>query len=163
MRRPQDPCSTRRMSDRNEKYRQKYAEQVSAKIGEPVVAVGIFSRPGSMGTMMLTQVSGLASMVSSRSNKAKTGGMPMNVVLGVTADKLYVFGYKPRGVKLKLSDPIAVWNRSDVRAEVVGQGTMATRVRFHLPGGDAIELDSNRMPGSSNDFNTPVVQALSAA
>jgi hypothetical protein len=100
-------------------------------------------------------------MISSRSGRAKTGGLPLNVVLGVTADKLYVFDYKPKGTGLKLKDPIAVFHRGEVRAEVLSQGSMATRVRFHLPNGDAIELDSNRMPGSSEDFNAPVVAALS--
>jgi hypothetical protein len=150
------------MSSRNDKYRQKYIETVSAHVGEPVEAVGIFSRPGGMGSVAVLQVSPLASMIMSKKNKGKTGGLPQNVVVGVSATRLYVFGYKPRGTNLRLKDPIAVFDRSQVRAEVVGQGVMATRVRFHLPGGDAIELDSNRMPGSSDDFNAPVVQALSA-
>jgi hypothetical protein len=56
-----------------------------------------------------------------------------------------------------------VFERAGMRAEVVGQGSFATRVRFHLPHGDSIELDSNRMPGSSSDFNAPVVQALAGS
>src|SRR5215217_2689767 len=137
----------------NEAYRQKYIQQVSAHVGEPVETVGIFSRPGSMGSMFLGQLSPLASMIKGKSAKSKSGGLPQNVVIGVTADKVFVFGYKPRGTSLKLSDPIGVFDRSAMRAEVVGQGTLATRVRFHLPTGDSIELDSNRMPGSSSDFN----------
>ena len=78
----------------------------------------------------------------------------------MTATRVFVFGYKPRGTSLKLKDPVAVFERSGMRAEVVNQGTLANRVRFHLPNGDAIELDSNKMPGSSSDFNAPVVQAL---
>lgn len=56
-----------------------------------------------------------------------------------------------------------MFERSATRAEVVDQGTLANRIRFHLPTGDTIELDSNRMPGSSSDFNAPVIQALTAA
>lgn len=151
------------MADRNEKYRQKYLADMSAHIGQPAEAVGIFSRPGSMNSLFMTKVSPLAGMIHSKANKGRTGGLPQNVVIGVTADKVYVFGYKPRSSGLKLKDPIGVFERSGIRAEVVNQGAMATRVRFHLPTGDAIELDSNRMPGSSSDFNAPVVEALSGA
>jgi hypothetical protein len=146
-----------------EKYRQKYLQDVSAHIGQPVEAVGIFSRPGAMGSMFLGKVSPLAAMIKNKSAKSKTGGLPQNVVIGVTADQVFVFGYKPRGTSLKLGDPIGVFDRTATRAEVVNQGSLATRVRFHLPTGDSIELDSNRMPGSSSDFNAPVVEALAAA
>ena len=146
-----------------EAYRQKYIEQVSAHIGEPVETVGIFSRPGAMGSMFLGKLSPLAAMTKNKGAKGKSGGLPQNVVIGVATNRVFVFGYKPRGTNLKLGDPIGVFDRSAMRAEVVGQGTLATRVRFHLPTGDSIELDSNRMPGSSSDFNAPVVQALTPA
>ena len=146
-----------------EKYRVKYLEQVSAHIGQPVEAVGIFSRPGAMGSMFLGKVSPLAAIIKNRSAKGRAGGLPQNVVMGVTADKVFLFGYKPRGTGLKLGDPIGVFERSAMRAEVVNQGALANRIRFHLPTGDSIELDSNRMPGSSSDFNAPVVDALAAA
>lgn len=148
------------MSDRNEKYREKYLADVGAHIGEPVEAVGIFSRPGSMNSVLLSQLSPLASMVKNKAAKGKAGGLPPNVVIGVTADKVFVFGYKPRGTSLKLKDPIGVFARTGVRAEVVNQSALANRIRFTLPDGDTIELDSNRMPGSKDDFNAPVVQAL---
>ena len=151
------------MADRNEQYRQKYLADVSAHIGQPVEAVGIFSRPGSMSSVFVGQLSPLASMIKNKANKGKTGGLPQNVVIGVTTDKVYVFGYKPRGTSLKLKEPIGVFERAGMRAEVVGQSSFATRVRFHLPHGDSIELDSNRMPGSSADFNAPVVQALAGS
>jgi hypothetical protein len=146
-----------------EKYRQKYLADVSAHIGQPVEAVGIFSRPGAMGSLFLGKVSPLAAMVKNKSAKGASGGLPQNVVIGVTATQVFVFGYKPRGTSLKLKDPIGVFERSGMRAEVVGNGALATRVRFHLPNGDSIELDSNKMPGSSSDFNAPVVQALAPA
>ncbi len=148
---------------RNDAYRQKYRETVAKHLGQPVEAVeavGVFSRPGSMGNLMLGKLSPLAAAARSRAAKAKTGGLPQNVVLAVTADRVYVFAYKPSGTKLKLKDPIAVWDRSQVRVEVLKEGMAANRLRVHLPDGDAIELDSNRMPGSSDDFNAPVLTAL---
>jgi hypothetical protein len=150
------------MSDRNEKYRQKYLADVSAHIGEQAEAVGVFSRPGAMGGVMLSQISPLAAMIKGKAGKSASGGLPQNVVVGVTADKVFVFGYKPKGTSLKLKEPIGVFERAQTKAEIVSQGAMANRIRFHLPNGDSIELDSNKMPGSSTDFNAPVVDALGA-
>lgn len=150
------------MADRNEKYRQKYLDQMSSHIGEPVQAVGIFSRPGGMGSVFTSQISPLAASIQNKVGKGKAGGLPQNVVVGVTADKVFVFGYKPKGTGMKLKDPIGVFERQAFRAELVNQGTLANRIRFHLPDGDTIELDSNKMPGSSSDFNAPVLEALAA-
>jgi hypothetical protein len=148
------------MADRNEKYRQKYIETMSAHIGQPVEAVGIFSRPGSMNSAFLSQLSPMAASIKNRAAKGKAGGLPPNVVLGVTADKVFVFGYRPKGTSLKLKDPVGVFDRAAIRTEPVSEGTLANRIRFHLPDGDSIELDSNKMPGSSSDFNAPLIQAL---
>lgn len=151
------------VGDRNEKYRQKYLADVSAHVGEPVEAVGIFSRPGSMSSVLVGQLSPLAAMIKNKGAKGAAGGLPQNVVVGVSADKVYVFAYKPKGTSLKLKEPIGVFPRAAMRAEIVGQGNLANRYRFTMPNGDTIELDSNKMPGSAEDFNAPVVEALSAA
>jgi hypothetical protein len=151
------------MADRNDKYRQKYIADVSAHIGEPVQAVGIFSRPGAMNSLLLGKLSPMAGSIKNQSSRGKAGGLPQNVVIAVTADRVFVFGYKPRGTSLKLKDPIGVFERRGMRAEVVSQGSLANRIRFHLPNGDSIELDSNKMPGSSSDFNAPVIEALALA
>jgi hypothetical protein len=149
------------VSDRNEKYRQKFIASVSAHIGEPALGVGIFSRPGSMSSMLTTKVSPLAGAIMSKANKGKTGGLPLNVVVGVTATKVYVFPYKPKGTGLKLKDPVAIWDRDRVTVERLKEGAMATRLRFHIPDSEPIELDSNAMPGGGADFNAPVVELLS--
>jgi hypothetical protein len=148
------------MSDRHEKYRARYLETVSEKLGEPAEAVGMFTRPGSMGSVVAAQVSPLASFLTLSRGKKKAGGMPLNVIVGVTADKVYVFPYKPKGFSVKLKDPVAAWDRADVRIERLKEGTVANRLRFHLPGGDSIELDSTKMPGSSSDFNAPLIDLL---
>src|SRR5687768_2480246 len=121
------------MGDRNEKYRQKYIADMSAHVGAPVEAVGIFSRPGAMNSVFLSKLSPMASSIKNQSAKGKSGGLPQNVAVGVTADKVFVFGYKPKGTSLKLKDPIGVFERQAMRAEVVSQGTLANRIRFHLP------------------------------
>jgi hypothetical protein len=148
------------MSDRNEKYRARYLETVSEKLGQPAEAVGMFTRPGSMGSALAAQVSPLASGLMGSRGKKKAGGLPLNMIVGVTADKIYVFPYKPKGFGIKLKDPAAVWDRSEVRVERLKEGTLANRLRFHLPGGEPIELDSTKMPGSSSDFNAPLIDLL---
>lgn len=150
------------MSDRYEKYRVRYLETVSEKLSQPAQAVGVFTRPGSMGTMLAGKVSPLAAMVMNSRGKDRAGGLPLNVVLGVTADKIYVFPYKPKGFGIKLKDPVAVWDRAEVRVERLKEGALANRLRFNLPGGESIELDSTKMPGSSSDFNAPLIDLLAA-
>jgi hypothetical protein len=148
------------MSDRNEKYRARYLETVSEKLGEPAEAVGMFTRPGSMGTVMAAQVSAVAAGVMGSRGADRAGGLPLNVIVGVTASKIYVFPYKPKGFGIKLKDPVVVWDRSEIRVERLKEGTLANRLRFHLPGGESIELDSTKMPGSSSDFNAPLIDLL---
>ena len=43
----------------------------TAHIGQPVEAVGIFSRPGSMNSLFLGKLSPLASMVKNKAAKSK--------------------------------------------------------------------------------------------
>ena len=148
------------MSDRNEKYRAKFLESLRGHVdGEPR-AVGIFMRPGAYGAMALMNVSGLAGLLAGRAGKKKSGGLPQNVVLGVTDDKVHVFAYKPKGTSLKLKDPIAVWDRSSVRMERTSSGAMSSRVMIHLADGESIELDTPKMPGTSSDFNAPLIDLL---
>ena len=150
------------MSDRNEKYRQKYIATASEKIGQPVEAVGLFSHPGWAGSMAIGFFSGLGHIFADRTGAKKSGGLPMNVIIGLTADKVYVFPFTPKGTNVKLKDPVAVWNRAEVRAERVGSGAVADSIRFHLPEGEPIELASNKMPGSAQDFNADVIDRLAA-
>jgi hypothetical protein len=150
------------VSDRNEKYRQKYIEAASEKLGRPVEAVGLFSRPGWASTMALGFFSYLGHLISNRAGAAKSGGLPMNVILAVTSDEVYAFDFTPKGTSVKLKEPVGIWPRAEVRAERIGTGAVADRIRFHLAGGEPIELASNKMPGSSSDFNAPVVDLLAA-
>lgn len=148
------------MADRNEKYRQKYLAAVSKHLGEPAEQVGMFTQPGGMGSALTAQMSPLAGTLMRREGRKKTGGMPMNVIIGLTADQVHVFSFKPKGTSIKLKDTVVTWPRAQVRVEPAGDGTLANRFRFHLPDGETIELDSNKMPGAS-DFNQPLVEALS--
>ena len=146
-----------------DKYREKYMMALEPHVEGEVRAVGIFSRTGSMGSMGLSYVSPLAAAIKRRSDKGRSGGLPQNFVVGVTDERVYVFDYKPRGTSIKVKDPLAVWNRSDIRMSHVGTGTMSNTIQVDIAGQDPIMIESTKMPGSKSDFNAPVVEALSAA
>ena len=149
------------MSDRDEKYRTRYKETLQAKVDSPIREVGVFSRPGGMGSVFLYKVSPAAAMIKNRAAKGKAGGLPQNVVLALTDDKVYVFGFKPSGRGIKVKEPLAVWDRNGVVVNVTGESALAKRLMFQLGTGETVELDSNQMPGFASDFNLPFVLALS--
>ena len=120
----------------------------------------MFTRPGSMGTVLAAKVSPLAGAVMGSRGMEKSGGLPLNMIVGVTANRIYVFPYKPKGFGIKLKDPVVDWDRAEVSVERLKEGTLANRLRFNLPGGQSIELDSTKMPGSSEDFNAPLIDLL---
>jgi hypothetical protein len=149
------------MSDRNEKYREKYMAAVADQIGERPGAVGQFQRSGMARTMGLSAVSPLAGMLSGRAAKKKSGGLPEQIILAVTDDKVYVFEFKPTGLNVKVKDPLVIWDRSQMTAERLKEGGMWDRLRLHVPDRDEpLDLTSNKMPGSSEDFNAPVIDVL---
>jgi hypothetical protein len=151
------------MSDRNEKYRQRYTEVLQPKVASPIREIGVFSRPGSMGSVFVSKISPAAAMLKNRSAKGKAGGLPQNVILALTDEQVYVFPFKPKGRGIKASDPVLVFDRASVAATVVSESSLAKRVQFQVDGQDPIELDSNQMPGYPSDFNNPVLAALEGA
>jgi hypothetical protein len=140
-----------------DKYRDRYMADLAPHVQGQIRAVGIFSRPGSMTSVMIGQLSGAGHMVHSLMNKKKAGGLPMNVVLAVTDDQVYLWKYKPGGWGggLKVKDPIVVWPRAAIHAQQTGQGTWAKNIVIEIAGQEPIQLDSNQMPGFPNDFNDP--------
>jgi hypothetical protein len=146
-----------------DKYREKYMMALEPHVEGEVRAVGVFSRAGSMGSMGLSYISPLAASIKRATDKGRSGGLPQNFVVGVTDDKVYVFGYKPRGTSIKVKAPLAVWNRGDIRMTHVDSGTMANTIQVDIAGQEPILIESNKMPGSKTDFNGPVLEALSAA
>jgi hypothetical protein len=150
------------MSDRDDKYRQKYIETLQPKVASPIRAIGVFSRPGSMGSMFLRKVSPAGAAIKSRAAKGKSGGLPQNVVVAVTDDQVCFFPFKPKGRGIKATDPLVVLDRRSVAATVTSESTLARRIQFQVAGEEPIELDSNQMPGYPSDFNSPILQVLGA-
>ena len=77
-------------------------------------------------------------------------------------DQVYVFDYKPRGTSIKVKNPLRIWDwHSGPRPLHPGEGR---RNGQHLPGGAAgpgtIHIESGKMPGSTTEYNAPVLDLL---
>ena len=142
-----------------DKYQARYREAVQKKIpGEEVLAIGLFHRTGSYGAMAIAEVSGLASMASRALGKKKAGGMSQNVILAVTPEKLYAFGYSPKGTSIKVKDEEAVWDRSSVEIGT-GDKSITQRLTISSPTEDEkVELDTSKMGGP--EFNKELYDLL---
>lgn len=149
------------MSTRNERYQEKWKASLEGKVPGEVLAVGLFSRPGSMGNMVASMVSPLAGMLGNHGSKKRAGGLPQNVVLAITADEVHVFPYKGTATGgIKVKQPVVVWPRSAVHLAHAGSGAMTDTFHVEIAGQEPIQLDSYKMPGSSSDFNEPVFALL---
>lgn len=141
-------------------YSQTYAASLQPAVPEAILAVGVLSRPGAMGAVLASQLSGGAWMVMNHKGKKQSGGLPQNVVLALTPTSVYVFNFKPGwGGKLKIKAPIAVWRRDTFMTSIDQPGSLAARVHFHFVDGSEIQLDWNRGFGGEG-FNAPLLNAL---
>ena len=106
--------------------REKYLAQLGEKLGAPAEEFGIYSRPGGMSTAVSYSVSDGLGMFSNSEGKKASGGLPMNVILALTAAELVVFEMKAGMTgSLKLAEPLRRWPRSAVRAEIAGRARRA--------------------------------------
>lgn len=149
-------------ADKYEQYRDNQMMAVAPFVQGQVLAVGTFSRSGSMGAMGLGQISPLAASIKRRMDKGKTDNLPQNFVVAVTEQQVYVFDFKPRGSSIKVKDPLRVWDRAAVRVHrtPVKVGAMSNTYQVDLAGQGSIQIESGKMPGSTTEFNTPVLDLL---
>jgi len=148
---------------RADKMREKYLAQLGEKLGAAAEEFGIYSRPGGMSTAVSYSVSGGLGMFSNSEGKKASGGLPMNVILALTAAELVVFEMKAGMTgSLKLGEPLRRWPRSAVRAEIAGQSSTGARLRFTVDEG-SFELDANKLPGMDIGWNLGLVNALAGA
>lgn len=148
--------------DKYEQYRDNQMMAVAPFVQGPVLAVGTFSRSGSMGAMGLGQVSPLAASIKRRVDKGKTDGLPQNFVVAVTDQQVYVFDFKPRGSTIKVKEALRVWDRDQVRVHrtPVKVGAMSNTYQVDLAGQGSIQIESGKLPGSTTEYNTPVLDLL---
>ena len=142
---------------RNEKYRQKYRDSVQPHLSEPLLAVGVFNRPGGIQAIGMAKVSPLLSMMMRKSAKKQAGGLPTSVALAITPTQVHVYGFNARSSSIDVENELMVWERQGLQVETQSTVT-ATRLQLTPSGGETIELEWLKMAG---DFNDEAVQALS--
>lgn len=98
-------------------YTEKFRKMSEEKVGGPVVACAPFRRGGAASTFAISKggLGGLVYAANSLRNKKKAGGLPQQVFLIVTPDKLHAFKFKFRGRNYVLGDEVAVWDRPGLR------------------------------------------------
>ncbi len=108
--------------------------------GEEVLAVAGFRRGGNTAQLAASKLGGgLVYAAVALVNKKKAGGLPEQVLLALTPERLYAFGGRPAGYGFKIKKEAAVWNRADLTVstsqsmgltmlmiESVGEGEKAT-------------------------------------
>ena len=145
---------------KEDRLRQYYIDPLSEKLGTPVEACGVYSRPGAASAAVSFAFSDGVGMFTDSEGKKASGGLPMNVILALTAAELVVFEMKAGMTgKLKLNDPLRRFPRNQVEAEVAGEGSMGARLRFTTSEG-SFELDANKLPGMDIEWNLTLVRAL---
>jgi hypothetical protein len=98
-------------------YRAQVADPVRPHIhGEDLVAAGVFRRGGSAGQFAASKAGGgLLYAAVSLARKKKAGGLPDQVPLAVTPERLYTFKTKYRGGRFEPHEEVAKWDRAGLR------------------------------------------------
>ncbi len=150
---------------RADKLIEAYKAQLGEKIGAPVEEIGIYSRPGGMSAAVSYAFSDGIGMWRDGQGKKASGGLPMNVIMALTASELVVFEYKAKGMggTLKLGDALVRESRAGLTAEVSGRGSYGARLEFSNSSGGSFELDANKLPGMDIEWNLRLVDALAGA
>ncbi|WP_208027657.1 hypothetical protein [Rhabdothermincola sediminis] len=103
-----------------DKYLAKYRSILQKAIPEPVEAVPLLRASGAGIADALMFASPLASAVAGRSARKQAGGLPKDMAIGLTATSFHVFGYKQRGIGIKLKGDPIIWPRRSVRFTPTG-------------------------------------------
>jgi hypothetical protein len=115
---------------------------------EAVLAVGILSRPGSLMTTAVLQVSTLGALMRNASAKKAAAELPQNVVVALTATRVLFFSFRPRLQSIVLKDLVRTVPREGLRIRLE-RGPVTTRVVFTQPDGSCINLDTMPRVGSA--------------
>lgn len=81
---------------------------------EEILAVGAFRRGGFTAEAVASRVSGLAAAAVALANKRRGGGLPPNVILAVTPERVYAFSHKQG--KYVPREEVARWDRAGIRS-----------------------------------------------
>ena len=129
------------------------------RIGEPVIAAGLFAPAGAMGGMGVGKLSGLGGMLRDKKINERAGGLGHHgafklrqALVAVTADKVYGFNSKPKGRSgWQIVDEAAVWDRADVSVTVEDRKVTRLVTFTVAPDNATYELEMMKMAGDLND------------
>jgi hypothetical protein len=139
------------MAGTAEQWREVYLRAVQPYVDDPVLAAGMLSRSGGVARMGVAKVSPLAGLIMGARAKKASGGLPTNVIVAVTSQRVHLFDYSPRGTGFKVKREVATWARRNMRVTTEDKMT-ATRLRVELvDSGQTVELDAMKGGGGFND------------
>jgi len=122
---------------------QKMKDTMQPHVPEPVVAVGILQPAGTWGASGMGMLSPLAGKLMQRkANKASgdlaEGALSTNLfqnvkmaMFALTAERLYAFSGKPKGMNWKIGDELGSWNRDDLTI-ATEPGKLSTKVTMDV-------------------------------
>ena len=123
-----------------EKYLGRVKAGLDERVGEEVLAFGLFLPRGSM--MML--LSPGLSMAEKRQTKKAAGGrkLPRSLAVAVTPTSFCAYGVKDSGYtgKGSLKDEVGRWPREGTRVET-GGGNVLNRLTLSFPDGTRLDLE----------------------
>ena len=103
--------------------------------GEQVLAAGAMRRGGASGQFGASKAGGgIAYAAVALARKKKAGGLPQQVLLAVTPERLYAFKMKMKsgGRSYEAKDEVAVWERAGLRVSTT-QKMGLTNVTIESP------------------------------
>ena len=146
-----------------EEYAEAYRATVQKTVvDEPVLAVAVLSRPGSLASGLLMQVSDVGGLLRNRQGKAASAGLPQNVIAAVTPTRVLLFDFRPKMTSIVIKKLVRVISRDNLWVSGE-QGTLATRLTFRHADGSSFELDSTRSVGQYARLNDSFFAVLRGA
>ena len=92
--------------------------------------------------------------------RARTGGLPDTVILGVGSTKVFVFKYKVRGLHLDVEPPVRTWRRDDLVVETDTRRVASKLTIEVAPTGEVHELESTSMTGRLGKITREIFRLL---
>jgi hypothetical protein len=119
-------------------------------VNEPVQAVGLLQPAGALGGFGLMKLSPILAMFKNKKSNERAGGLAKTGVFSntklaaivVTADKVYAFRAKQKGMSFKVQEKLGEWERKNVKFTVTDQKLTKKIELDHTPTGDHYELEA---------------------
>ena len=145
---------------------EKMKAEMQARIGEPLIAVGVLQPAGTWGAMGGDQLSGIVGSLMRKNANKRSSGLAKNsafrtkvALIGVTEERVYAFNAKGWALQCKIVDEVGDWDRSDLKITTT-PGKMSTQFVIDvISTGDHYELETNALMGIGG-FTASFVAAL---